>query len=92
MGKAIIDSGRLISYIGQADVNMTSKGSGPQRRADEKKLQAMRWEQQSEMLDQVIEEASSNHEHAKELFKKALAIVTEHYELQTQATQTLTRG
>jgi hypothetical protein len=52
----------------------------------------MRWEQQAEMMDQMVEEAQNNYEEAKELFKLALRILTEHYELQTQAIQTTTRG
>lgn len=69
-----------------------SKNNGPQREADEAKLKAMRWEAQAEMMNQMVEEAQSNYEEAKELFKLALKILADHGELVTQATQTTTRG
>jgi hypothetical protein len=72
--------------------NAQSKMSGPQRDADEAKLKAMRWDKQAEMMTEMVEEAQGNYEEAKELFKLALNILRTHAELQTQATQSITRS
>ena len=71
---------------------MASKTDGPQRKADDKELEAIRWEMNAEMMEQMVEESQSSYEESKELFKLALRILTEHYELASQATQTYTRG
>jgi len=71
---------------------MESKQEGPQRQADEKRLEGMRWEQQAEMMDQMVEESQGNYDESKELFKLSLRILSEHYELRNQSTQALTRG
>ena len=69
-----------------------TKGWAPPVSEITKELEAMRWDMQAEMMDQMVEEAQSNYEESKELFKLAMRILSEHYELQSQATQTFTRG
>ena len=91
-GSAISACASTVGSVYQSYANMESKTNGPQRDADDKELEAMRWDMQAEMMDQMVEEAQSNYEESKELFKLAMRILTEHYELQTQATQTFTRG
>ncbi len=91
-GSAISACASSVGTVYQSYATMESKTDGPQREADDKELEAMRWDMQAEMMDQMVEEAQSNYEESKELFKLALRILTEHYELQTQATQTYTRG
>jgi hypothetical protein len=91
-GSAISATANAVGQIYQAYQTNATKQEGPQRKADDARLKAMRWEQQAEMMDQMVEEAQNNYEEAKELFKLALRILTEHYELQTQAIQTTTRG
>lgn len=72
--------------------NMQSKLSGGQAEADEKQIEAMKWQQQQEIMDMAVEEAKSSYEEAKELFKLALKIMSEHVERQSQVVQTITRG
>lgn len=91
-GSAISACASTVGTVYQSYANMDSKTDGAQRDADDKELEAMRWDMQAEMMDQMVEEAQSNYEESKELFKLALRILTEHYELQSQATQTFTRG
>jgi hypothetical protein len=91
-GPAISACASAAGQVYQSYSTMNSKTDGPQAEADDKELEAMRWELQAEMMDQMVEEAQSSYEESKELFKLALRILTEHYELQSQATQTYTRG
>ncbi|MEE8408844.1 MAG: hypothetical protein V3T05_04505, partial [Myxococcota bacterium] len=72
--------------------NMQSKAYGAQAEADDKQIEAMRWQQQQEIMDMAIEDAKSNYEEARELFKLALKIMSEHVERQSQVVQTITRG
>jgi hypothetical protein len=90
--QAIISAANAVSNVYKSYGDMQSKQNGPAREADDKELEAMRWEMNAEMMDQMVEESQSNYEESKELFKLALRILTEHYELQSQATQTFTRG
>jgi hypothetical protein len=89
---AIISTSNVLGNVYKAYGDMASKKDGPQRKADDKELEATRWEMNAEMMEQMVEESQSSYEESKELFKLALRILTEHYELSSQATQTFTRG
>ena len=89
---AIIACSQVVGNVYKAYGDMESKNNGPRRDADDKELEAMRWEMNAEMMNQMVEESQSSYEESKELFKLALRILTEHYELQSQAVQTYTRG
>jgi len=89
---AIISTASAISNVYKAYGDKESKVDGPQREANDKELEAMRWEMNAEMMEQMVEESQGSYEESKELFKLALRILSEHYELASQATQTFTRG
>ncbi|OGQ83433.1 MAG: hypothetical protein A2289_16450 [Deltaproteobacteria bacterium RIFOXYA12_FULL_58_15] len=92
VGSAISTAASSVSSVYGSYKTMHSKTEGPQRKADDARLKGMRWDQEAEMMDQMVEEAQNNYDESKELFKLALRILGEHYELQSQATQSITRG
>lgn len=79
-------AGQVVTAAGTA----MSKNSGAQRDADEKKLEAKRYEREEAIYDDSIDSAKSSYEEAKEQFKLALRIMTEHMERQTQVVQKIT--
>ena len=79
--------GQLIKSLGE----YINKTSGPQRKADDKKIEVMRHQMMQEIFEQGVENAKSNYDEARELLKLALKIMTEHSERQTQITTTITR-
>ncbi len=79
--------GQLINSLGE----YINKTSGPQREADDKKIEVMRHQMMQEIFEQGIENAKSNYDEARELMKLAIKILTEHAERQTQITTTITR-
>jgi hypothetical protein len=79
--------GQLIKSLGE----YINKVSGPQREADDKKIEIMRHQMMQEIFEQGIENAKSNYDEARELMKLAIKILTEHAERQTQITTTITR-
>ena len=78
--------GQAVSATG----NYISKAHGGQREADEQRLKSMRWEREEAMIDQMIEEARSAYEDAKEEFKLAMKIIAEHEERNSQVVQKVT--
>lgn len=89
----------MVSYsiggIIQAGVQWRSKVKGPQRDADEEQIKAMRWQQEQELLDQLIEEARSRKDEAKEIFRLAIKQMEEYRSRDTQiiqATASITRA
>ncbi len=79
--------GQLINSLGE----YINKTSGPQREADDKKIEIMRHQLMQEVFEQGIENAKSNYDEAREVLKLAIKILTEHAERQTQITTTITR-
>ncbi|HSI03319.1 MAG TPA: hypothetical protein VLC93_02520 [Myxococcota bacterium] len=79
--------GQLINSLGE----YINKTSGPQREADDKKIEIMRHQLMQEVFEQGIENAKSNYDEAREMLKLAIKILTEHAERQTQITTTITR-
>ncbi len=66
--------------------NWWSKTSGPQARADQKQVEAMRQQQMQEMLDQTAEDEKSNYDEAHEQMKAALKVITDYHDMQLQTT------
>ena len=69
--------------------NMSSKERGAAA-ADAKRLQQKAWEMMESIADSEIDEAKDNYEEAKEQFKLAMRILSEHMERQTQVIQKIT--
>lgn len=89
-GEAVSNVSQAAGKVAGAAGNWYSKCSGAQRQADEKRLEAKRHEMVEAMFDDAIDEAKGNYEDAKEQFKSALRIMTEHFERQTQVIQKVT--
>lgn len=89
-GKALTSSAMALGQVVQKGGDMLSKTSGGQRDADEKKLETKRYERQEAIFDDALDSAKSSYEEAKEQFKLALRIMTEHMERQTQVVQKMT--
>lgn len=85
-GKTAQVAGGVVTAAG----TYMSKNSGAEREADEKKLEAKRYEREEAIFDDAIDSAKSSYEEAKEQFKLALRIMTEHMERQTQVVQKMT--
>ncbi|MCK5689600.1 hypothetical protein KAI87_10045 [Myxococcota bacterium] len=72
--------------------NMASQNGGAQAKVNEEQLKQMHYEMMEGMADGAIQDAQANYEGAKESFKLALKIMTEHVERQTQISGTITRS
>lgn len=68
-----------------------NKTMGPQKEADQKKVETMRHQMMQEVMEQGIENAKSSYDEAKESMKLALKILTEQAERRTQISSTITR-
>jgi len=66
------------------------EGSGATRQVDEASLAQKRQEAMEGIADAAIDEAKSNYDEAKEQFKLALRIMSEHMDRMTQVTQKIT--
>ena len=73
-----------------ANLPTTDSPSGGKHRADEAKLESKRWETMEGIADAEIDEAKNNYEEAKEQFKLAMRVLSEHMERMTQVTQKIT--
>jgi hypothetical protein len=76
----------------QAAQNQQDVNNGPQAEMNKQKVNQLRWQKMQEMDQMGIDDAQSNYEQARDLFKLALKILTDHYEQQTQAVQAITRS
>ncbi|MBI5508395.1 MAG: hypothetical protein HY903_06565 [Deltaproteobacteria bacterium] len=72
--------------------NMVNKTSGPQAEADRQQIREKEFSKQAEIMDMAIDEAKSNYDESKELFKNALKAISDHVDRESQATQAITRG
>jgi hypothetical protein len=89
---AVNTASNAVAKVYEAYRDADSETDGPAQTADDAELQAAYAELNAEMMNQMVEESQNSYEESKELFKLALRILTEHYELAAQATQTFTRG
>jgi len=89
-GGALTGSAAALGNCVTAVGDYIDKAHGARAEADEKQVQAKRWQMLQEVDDQGIEAAKGNYEEAKEQFKKALQIMTEHVERQSQVVQKIT--
>ena len=90
MGQALQASASGFGNAVQAGINAYSKNSGAQRDADDAMLLEKRWEMMESMQDDMVDTFKGAHEDARELFRLALRIIQEHFELRSQAVQKLT--
>jgi hypothetical protein len=60
--------------------------SGPKGQANKKELEAKFFAAMAAMVDEAIEDTKSNYDAAKENFKAALKIISDHYDQQAQVT------
>jgi hypothetical protein len=70
-----------------AGLESHSDGTG---KADEARVRSKRQEQMEGIADDAIDEAKANYEEAKEQFKLAMRVLSEHMERMTQVTQKIT--
>ena len=68
-----------------------STGKTPKQRTDSAKLEAKRYEREEAILDDAIDSSKAQYEDAREQFKKALRIIQQHAERQSQITQKMTQ-
>ena len=78
--------GTSINAIGTA----INKTSGPQAEADDAELENQRWQMMMTLFETVEDDAKSGLDAAREEYKKALQIVAEHVERESQANQRIT--
>jgi hypothetical protein len=62
-----------------------NKQWGPEAAANDALIAQKEWELRTQIFDEAIEDAKSNHEETKELFKMALKVMSEHVERESQA-------
>jgi len=80
--------GNVVNAFG----TMLSKNSGPQAEADRQQIREKEFAKQQEVMDMAVEEAKSNYDESKELFKQALKAISDHVDREVQVTQAITRG
>lgn len=80
-----------LSNTAGAISNAWTQNIGPGRKAQQEKLEQMHQELQGSIFEGNIDSAKANYDDAKEQFKLALRILSEHAERQTQITNTITR-
>ncbi len=83
--------GQAVGGAFNAYSQYASKMVGPQAVADQKQIEEKIWQKQQEIAQQSVEEAGSSYDEAKELFKLAIKILTEHAERQTQVVESIAR-
>jgi len=88
--QAYAGMGPALGGVAQAAGTAHAKNEGARRKADDKRVEKMRHDFIEAVHDQAIEESRSNYEEAKELFKLALKVMTEHMERESQVVQKIT--
>ena len=71
----------------ETGVNAVTKETGAQSNVDKKQLEEKMWD----LAQMNVDDANSNYEEAKELFKLAIRVLTEHCERQTQMSEQAAR-
>ena len=92
-GKSILQNtsqalGSTVSKFG----DMHGKNSGHQAEADYQAIRAQVYQREQETVEMSLEDAKSNYDEAKELFKNALKAISDHVDREVQVTQAITRG
>lgn len=79
-----------VTQLATTAATTADKQWGFARTADDKKVEIKQHERMEAIFDDSIDSAKTSYEEAKEQFKAALRIITEHAERETQVTQKLT--
>lgn len=88
MGGAVSAAGQAV----QAGYKAYSVNDGDQAKANEARIRGMQHQKEQEMLQMGIDDAQASYDDAREQFRMALKIMSEHVERQSQVVQTVTRS